>query len=205
MTIFSAISGAAKTVGRVARQAKNTVGGNMPEPIRRATTAAVIAGRSSHSKFGARMRQRAWGTLAGKHKAPSQNQMTPENRMGKQFMRRQVRNDQIPESRQLMGFKEFLNEVSKEFLNESKKKYATRCPRCEGTGRHQGGRCFQCHGKGVIGQKSSKSEKLFRHKVKVGGKDQHIIAWGKDADDSWDVARTHLTNLHGPPIDNNKG
>ena len=101
MTIFSAISGAAKTVGRVARQTKNTVGSNMPEPIRRATTAAAMAGRASQGgRFSGKLMQRAGETLAGKHKAPSQNQMTRKNRSHFQ--------DQIPESRQLMGFKEFL-------------------------------------------------------------------------------------------------
>ena len=113
MTIFSAISGAAKTVGRVARQAKNTVGGNMPKPFRRATMAAVEFGRASQGgPHSSKLMQRAGQTLMGRHNAPSQNQMTPENRLGKQFMRRQVRDNQVPESRQLMGFKEFLNEIN---------------------------------------------------------------------------------------------
>ena len=105
MTIFSAISGAAKTVGRVARQAKNTVGGNMPEPIRRATTAVAMAGRASQGgPHSSKLMQRAGQTLMGRHNAPSQNQMTRKNRSHFQ--------NQVPESRQLMGFKEFLNEIN---------------------------------------------------------------------------------------------
>jgi len=67
-------------------------------------------------------------------------------------------------------------------------KFAARCPRCEGTGRHQGGRCFQCKGKRVIGMKSSKIQKLFKHTFKIDGENRSMITWGKNVDDSFDVA-----------------
>jgi DnaJ-class molecular chaperone len=88
-----------------------------------------------------------------------------------------------------------MKSFSQFIFEEPKKKYASRCPRCEGTGRHQGGRCYQCHGKMVIGLKSSKYQTLHTHSFKIDGKKHLLKTWGKDTADSWDVAKKHLSNM----------
>jgi len=73
----------------------------------------------------------------------------------------------------------------------NKKKYASTCHRCDGKGYYPAkynGNCFACGGKKFVGLKSSKSEKLFKHFVLIGGVKHQIVTWGKDKDQSWQVA-----------------
>lgn len=61
-----------------------------------------------------------------------------------------------------------------------KKAYAAICTRCEGTGSHQGGRCFQCKGARIVGQKSSKVMKTFQHSLTIDGQRKSLVTWGRD-------------------------
>lgn len=68
-------------------------------------------------------------------------------------------------------------------------KFAARCPRCEGAGRHQRGRCFQCRGARVIGQASSKTLTLHKVICRMDGKRVSFQAWGRTKSDAVEVVR----------------
>ena len=54
------------------------------------------------------------------------------------------------------------------------------CTRCEGTGTHQGGRCFKCRGSQVTMQKTSKVMRTFQHGITIDGVRKTFVTWGCD-------------------------
>jgi len=60
------------------------------------------------------------------------------------------------------------------------KAYPAICARCEGTGTHQRGICFQCKGAKLTRQKTSKIMKTFAHPVTIDGKKMQLVTWGRD-------------------------
>jgi len=63
-------------------------------------------------------------------------------------------------------------------MTAQKKAYAAICHRCEGTGTHQRGRCYNCHGKRIVGLKSSTVMKTFQHTLTIDGQRKHLVTWG---------------------------
>jgi len=74
-------------------------------------------------------------------------------------------------------------------MNTHKKAYAAICTRCEGKGSHQGGKCFQCKGARIIGQKSSKTMKTFQHGLTIDGKRHTLVTWGRNLNEATRCAK----------------
>lgn len=79
-------------------------------------------------------------------------------------------------------------------MTNRKPAYAAPCPRCESTGRHQGGKCFQCHGRAFIALKSSKLMKTYQHGLTIDGKRHTLVTWGKDQAEAIQVAKNWMTH-----------
>ena len=73
-----------------------------------------------------------------------------------------------------------------------KKEYPAICGRCEGSGTHQRGRCFQCHGNQLIMQKTSKVMKTYQHGITIDGVRKTFVTWGKDFNEAKRCAEIFL-------------
>lgn len=60
------------------------------------------------------------------------------------------------------------------------KAYPAICARCEGTGTHQRGLCFQCNGAKLTRQKTSKVMKTFAHVLTINGERKQLVTWGRN-------------------------